>query len=99
MNNSRSNQTNIEVVPTAYSVANITSIQISVSNLILFTSVTINVILMSNIDILGIKTYTLVGSDYTNWMNDDSYITNYTLTQLGLTAIMPEPVPTPEPAS
>jgi len=78
---------NVPVVPAPYirPTMNITNIQIRVMNLVLFTSVSINVILFENTNYIDSKQYTLSGDDYTNWMNDDSYIVNYVLAQLGLT--------------
>lgn len=78
---------NVNVVPAPYirPTMNITNLQIRVVNLALFTSVSLNVILFENNNYIDSKTYTLSGDDYTQWMNDDSYIVNYVLAQLGLT--------------
>ena len=81
------NQMNVNVVPEPYvrPSINITSIQVRVINLNLFQSVNVNVTLLSNNDYVDSKSYTLEGADYTNWGNDDTYIVNYVLNQLGLT--------------
>jgi hypothetical protein len=81
-------QMNIAVTATPYvkPTVDITNVEIRVMNLILFTSVSINVILFgANNAYVDSKQFTLSGSDYTNWSNDDTYIVNYVLTQLGLT--------------
>ena len=78
----------IAVIPAPYvkPSVDITNVQIRVTNLVLFTSVNLNVLLMdSNNNFIDAKQYTLTGTDYTNWSNDDSYIVNYVLAQLGLT--------------
>ena len=65
---------------------NVSNVQIRVQNLVLFTSVNLNVTLMgSNNEYIDSKAFSLSGADYTNWTNDDTYIVNYVLTQLGLT--------------
>ncbi len=78
---------NVNVVPEPYvrPSINITSIQVRVINLNLFQSVNVSVTLLSNNDYVDSKSYTLEGDDYTNWGNDDTYIVNYVLNQLGLT--------------
>ena len=78
----------ISVIPAPYvkPSVDITSVQIRVMNLVLFTSVSINAMLMDNNNkFIDAKQYTLTGDDYTNWSNDDTYIVNYVLAQLGLT--------------
>ena len=83
-----SSQMDIAVIPAPYvkPSVDITNVQIRVTNLVLFTSVNLNVLLMdSNNNFIDAKQYTLTGTDYTNWSNDDSYIVNYVLAQLGLT--------------
>ena len=82
------NQETVPVVPAPYvrPTVTITSIQLRVMNVVLFNSVNINVTLFSNNDFVDSKTYLLEGEDYANWSNDDTYIVNYVLTQLGLTA-------------
>ena len=82
------NNTNVNVIPAPYvrPPVDIISIQIRVQTLVLFTSATINVILLGeNGTFIDSKNYLLEGTDYTSWNNDDSYIVNYVLTQLGLT--------------
>ena len=77
---------NINVLPSPYvrPSVNITSVQIRVINLDLFKCVSINATLMSNDNYVDSKQFQLEGTDYTNWGNDDSYIINYVLNQLGL---------------
>jgi len=65
---------------------NITNVQVRVMNVVLFKSVNINVTLFANNDYIDSKSYTLEGADYFSWGNDDNYIVNYALRQLGLTA-------------
>ena len=61
-------------------------IDIQVRNVVLRTSVEIQVFFYENNNILGdIKTLILTGSDYTNWGNDDTYIVNMVCQKLGLT--------------
>jgi hypothetical protein len=82
------NNMNVNVNPSPYvkPTLNVTNIQIRVQNLVLFTSVTVNVILMGeNNEFIDSVSYTLAGTDYTSWNNDDTYIVDYVLTQLGLT--------------
>ena len=81
---------NVNVNPSPYvkPTLNVTNLQIRVQNLVLFTSVTINVILMgANNEFIDSISYTLAGTDYTSWNNDDTYIVDYVLTQLGLTQV------------
>lgn len=81
---------NVNVNPSPYvkPTLNVTNLQIRVQNLVLFTSVTINVILMgANNEFIDSVSYTLSGTDYTSWNNDDTYIVDYVLTQLGLTQV------------
>jgi hypothetical protein len=83
-----SSEMDISVIPAPYvkPSVDITSVQIRVMNLVLFTSVSINAMLMGNNNkFIDVKQYTLTGDDYTNWSNDDTYIVNYVLAQLGLT--------------
>jgi len=82
------NQVTVPVVPAPYvrPPVTVTNIQVNVMNIILFKSVNISVVLFSNNTYIDTKTYLLTGTDYTSWSNDDTYIINYALTQLGLTA-------------
>ena len=63
----------------------INNIKIKVNRLILFTSVSLCVNLLNNNTLIDNKFFTLSGTDYTNWINDDTYIVTYVLTQLNLT--------------
>lgn len=83
-----SSQIEISVIPAPYvkPTVDITGLQIRVMNVILFTSASINVVLTGdNNSYIDCKQYILSGADYTNWANDDNYIVNYVLAQLGLT--------------
>jgi hypothetical protein len=85
------NETKVSVVPSPYvrPPVNVTNIQIRVMNLILFQSVAVNVVLMSDNTFIESKNYVLEGTNYTSWMNDDTYIVDYVLAQLGLTQSPP----------
>jgi|688.fasta_scaffold807367_2 hypothetical protein len=63
----------------------ITNVHIRVMNLVLYKSVNIHAILMDNDTHIDSKMFKLENEDYTNWGNDDNYITNYVLSKLGLT--------------
>jgi hypothetical protein len=63
----------------------INNVQIRVMNLILYKCVNVHATLMDNDTYVDSKMFKLENEDYTNWGNDDSYITNYVLTKLGLT--------------
>jgi hypothetical protein len=82
------NDMNVPVNPSPYvrPTVDITSIQVRVMNIVLFKSVNLNVILFSNNNYVDSKNYLLEGTDYTNWSNDDTYIIDYVLNKLGLTA-------------
>jgi hypothetical protein len=77
----------VPVVPAPYTrpTMNITNVEIRVMNLVLFTNVSVSAVLFEDRNYIDSKQYILSGDDYTNWMNDDSYIVNYVLNQLGLT--------------
>jgi len=80
------NQYDVAVTPSPYIVTSlITRVQIRVITLSLFTNVSVNAILFSDTDFIASKTYLLEGDDYTNWGNNDEYIVDYVLAQLGLT--------------
>lgn len=81
------NQTTVSVIPSPYirPAVNITNIQVRVMNLVLFKNVTVNVVLMSDNTFIESKNYVIDGANYTNWLNDDTYVVNYVLGQLGLT--------------
>lgn len=85
------NETKVSVVPSPYvrPSVDITNVQIRVMNLVLFQSVNVNVVLMSDNTFIESKNYVLEGTNYTSWMNDDTYIVDYVLGQLGLTQSPP----------
>jgi hypothetical protein len=65
----------------------INSIEIIETKVQLNTSAKIVVRLLDeNENLINIEVLTISDSDYTNWGNDDQYIIDYTLTQLGLVA-------------
>jgi hypothetical protein len=85
-------QMTISVVPTPYvkPTQTVAKLQVRVMNLILFTSVSVNVALLEeNNTFVDSKSFLLEGTDYTSWNNDDTYIVNYVLTQLGMTQQTP----------
>ena len=43
--------------------------------------------LLNNKNLIDNKFFTLEGTDYTNWANDDTYIITYVLAQLNLTKV------------
>lgn len=70
----------------------ISYITIEVTNVVLFTSATIYVKSYdSSKGFIQLDILNLVGDDYTNWSNNDDYITNYVYTALNLI-----PLPTVE---
>jgi hypothetical protein len=76
----------VNVQDSNYVITNVINcIKIRINKLVLFTSVSLCVNLLNNKTLIDNKFFTLTGEDYTNWMNDDNYIVNYVLTQLGLT--------------
>ena len=87
------NQYDVAVTPSPYVVTSlITNVQIRVINLSLFTSVSVSAILFSDTEFIASKSYLLEGEDYTNWGNNDEYIVDYVLAQLGLTPVGGTPV-------
>jgi hypothetical protein len=78
----------VEVNDSNYVQTNvINNIKINVNNLILFKSVSLFVNLLNNKNLIDNKFFTLEGTDYTNWANDDTYIITYVLEQLNLTKV------------
>ena len=63
----------------------INNIKININRLVLFTSVSLTVNLFNNNNLIDNKFFTLSGTDYTNWSNDDTYIVTYVLNELNLT--------------
>jgi len=79
----------VNVVNSDYVITNvINNIKIRVNRLVLFTSVSVCVNLLNNNSLIDNKFFTLAGTDYTNWMNDDNYIVDYVLTQLNLSRLV-----------
>ena len=61
----------------------INQFKVEVSQLILFTSVSLNVILYDADErFICVKSYRLEGADYEAWSSDDSYIIKYVRDQL-----------------
>lgn len=66
----------------------IKSIEIKISNIKLFSSVSVIVFLKEeNGGLLDVKVITLEGQDYINWGNDDNYIIDYVLRTLDMTKL------------
>lgn len=65
----------------------VTNVHIRVMNLVLYKSVNVHALLMDNDTHIESKMFKIENEDYTNWGNDDSYITNYVLAKLGLTKL------------
>jgi len=66
----------------------ISYITIEVTNVVLFTSATIYVKSYdSSKGFIQLDILNLVGEEYTNWSNDDDYITNYVYAALNLTPL------------
>ena len=84
MNDINVNVNNHDIVTTN----TINNINISVQNLVLFTSVSLAVRLYTNKILIDNRFLTLTGDDYNNWMNDDNYIVTYVLQALGLTKVV-----------
>jgi len=75
----------VNVIDSNYVQTNvINNIKIKVNKLVLFTSVSLCVNLLNNNRLIDNKFFTLTGTDYTNWTNDDTYIVTYVLAQLNL---------------
>ena len=69
----------------------IDNIRIRVIGLDLFKSVSVYVLLMCGNTYIDTKNFTLTGTDYTNWGNDDTYITNYIMNALNTTPAALDP--------
>ena len=75
----------------------ITSFTVNITNLQLFTSVTVNAMLYGeNGSFQAVKTITFSGQDYLDWNNDDQYIITKTAEKLGfiIEPTVPVVVPT-----
>ena len=57
------------------------------------SSVSFNVFVLSNNNVVYTRQMTLSGDDYKNWGNDDTYLINYVANQLGFTVkpVVPNP--------
>ena len=65
----------------------VTQVEIGEGNISLNESARFPVKLLdSNGSLVSIEFVTIEGDDYTNWANDDSYITTFILNKLGITA-------------
>ena len=62
----------------------INNIQIYVNQLVLFNSISICVRLFHDNILIENQMLDISGTDYTNWGNDDNYIVDFVLTNLGL---------------
>ena len=63
----------------------INNIKIRIMKIDLYKSVTLSVSLLTNNMNIDNKLITISGDDYTKWGNDDNYIINFVLNNLGLT--------------
>jgi hypothetical protein len=67
-------------------VKTISSIEIQIINLVLFTSVNVMVMLYdANDNIIDNKYFTIEGAEYTDWASDDNYLLELILSKLNLT--------------
>lgn len=81
-------ENSIPVVDSIYTrTQTINNVKIQVMNIKLYTSVSVIASMFSDKNLVDTKIFNLEGTDYTNWGNDDDYIINYVLTQLGLTKL------------
>ena len=76
----------------------VTSFTVSVSNIILFKSVNLQIRLInSSNNVVQAFPLTLSGTDYTNWGGDDTYLYQYVADKMGYTLssapVIPSPVP------
>jgi hypothetical protein len=63
----------------------INNIKIKIMKIELYKSITLSVSLLTNNINIDNKIITISGKDYNNWGNDDNYIVNFVLNNLGLT--------------
>ena len=79
----------IDIVPKdVVKTYRVNKVDVSITDLKLDESVTVNVLLVGEDgDLIESKNFILEGSDYSAWSSDDSYITNYVLEKLGMTEI------------
>ena len=63
----------------------INNVRISIGQVILFTSVHINVMLLQDNNLVDSKFFTITGEEYNNWSNDDQYLVDLVLSKLGMT--------------
>jgi len=66
----------------------INNIKIKIMKIELYKSITLSVSLLTNNINIDNKIITISGTDYNNWGNDDNYIINFVLNNLGLTKKM-----------
>jgi hypothetical protein len=67
-------------------VKTISSIEIQIVNLVLFTSVNVMVMLYDeNDNIIDNKYFNIEGTEYTDWASDDNYLLELILSKLNLT--------------
>jgi hypothetical protein len=78
------NNINVPVNPSPY--INICNVQINVTNVELFTSVSVEAVLLdASNNFIDKKNIVIKDADYLSWGNDDNYIVNYVLNELNLT--------------
>lgn len=79
----------INIVPKKLvKIYTIEKIDITISNLILNESVTINILLMdSDSQLVEVKNITLTGDEYNEWADNDSYIISKVCKYLDLTPL------------
>ncbi len=78
---------NIQVNPSPFvkPTVDIGNVLINVTEVVLFNSVSLRVILYdTNNDYIDTKTIVIKDADYLNWGNDDNYIVDYVLNELSL---------------
>lgn len=62
------------------------SFSVNVTDLVLFKSVSVVAsVYYTTGELAFVKTFTMDGDDYTNWMNDDQYVINWVAAKLGFT--------------
>jgi hypothetical protein len=82
------NNIDVQVNPSPYvkPTVNIGNLRISVMNIVLFNSVSVQAVLFdADNNYIDTKIIVIKDADYLNWGNDDSYIVNYVLNELNLT--------------
>jgi hypothetical protein len=60
-------------------------VRIESVSLTLFESAQISVSLYNDSELISFRNFVILGTDYTSWENDDSYLVNWIMQQLGAT--------------